>query len=181
MNKIIKIAAICLIVLVIIFGVFVLTLKQIYPKKHEAIIRTYSKEYNVDELLIYALIKAESNFREDSVSNKGAIGLMQLMEPTAIEIASNLDYQDFTIEELNDVNTNIKFGIKYFSDLLKEHNNNYLLALAAYNAGIGNVRRWIENGIIKEDGSDIENIPFKETNMYVRKILRDYDIYKKLY
>jgi xanthine/uracil permease len=58
---------------------------------------------------------------------------------------------------------------------------NYLLALAAYNAGIGNVEEWINLGIIKPDGTDIENIPFKETNMYVRKILRDYEIYKKLY
>ena len=55
------------------------------------------------------------------------------------------------------------------------------LALAAYNAGIGNVNKWIEDGIIKEDGSNIENIPYKETNNYVRGILRDYAIYRNLY
>ncbi len=55
------------------------------------------------------------------------------------------------------------------------------MAIAAYNAGIGNVDRWIAEGIIKEDGSDIENIPYKETNNYVRKIIRDYGIYEKLY
>lgn len=58
---------------------------------------------------------------------------------------------------------------------------NFYLAVAAYNAGIGTVDRWIEEGIIKEDGSDIENIPYKETNNYVRKIIRDYEIYEKLY
>ena len=53
--------------------------------------------------------------------------------------------------------------------------------MCAYNAGMGNVEKWIESGIIKKDGSDIENIPFKETNHYVRKILRDYQIYQDLY
>ena len=53
--------------------------------------------------------------------------------------------------------------------------------MAAYNAGMGTVSSWIEEGIIKADGSDIENIPYKETNMYVRKIMRDYEIYQKLY
>ena len=56
---------------------------------------------------------------------------------------------------------------------------NYHLSLAAYNAGIGNVQKWTENGIIKPDGSDIENIPYKETNNYVRKVLKNYRIYKE--
>ena len=55
------------------------------------------------------------------------------------------------------------------------------VALAAYNAGSGNVDKWIKDGIIKADGSDIENIPYKETNTYVRKIMRDYKIYKQLW
>lgn len=53
--------------------------------------------------------------------------------------------------------------------------------MAAYNAGIGNVNSWIQEGIIKKDGSDLENIPYRETNSYVRKIRRDYEIYKDLY
>lgn len=73
------------------------------------------------------------------------------------------------------------FGTKYFSDLLKEYSGNQLLAMAAYNAGKGNIKRWIENGTIKEDGSDIENIPYKETTTYIRKISRNYKIYKMLY
>ncbi len=64
---------------------------------------------------------------------------------------------------------------------LLEKYNNYPVALAAYNAGIGNVDEWIQKGIIKKDGSDIENIPYKETNNYVRKIVRDYRIYQDLY
>ena len=56
-----------------------------------------------------------------------------------------------------------------------------MLAVTAYNAGIGNVNKWVQEGYIKIDGSDIENIPFKETNNYVRKIIRNYRIYKELY
>ena len=59
--------------------------------------------------------------------------------------------------------------------------NNESVALAAYNAGMGTVKEWINEGIIKDDGSNIENIPYNETNMYVRKILKDYQIYKQLY
>ena len=70
--------------------------------------------------------------------------------------------------------------MKYYANL-KEIFGNYTVALAAYNAGMGTVKKWIEQGTIKADGSDIENIPYKETNMYVRKILRDYQIYKKIY
>ena len=55
------------------------------------------------------------------------------------------------------------------------------LAIIAYNAGLGNVEKWIKDGVIKADGSDIENIPYKETENYVRKILRDYQMYLKLY
>ena len=65
--------------------------------------------------------------------------------------------------------------------LLARYDNNIAIALAAYNAGIGTVDEWIEKGIINKNGSDIENIPYKETNNYVRKILRDYKIYKELY
>ena len=90
---------------------------------------------------------------------------------------------DLNISEENLFNPelNIKIGLKYFTSLLEKYDNNYNLAIIAYNAGIGNVDKWIQDGIIKDDGTDIENVPFKETNNYVRKILRDYEIYKDLY
>lgn len=103
------------------------------------------------------------------------------MDPTAEEIAKKLKIDYVKNSSLYQPEINIKLGTKYFADLLKEYKQNRLLALIAYNAGIGNVKKWIEQGIILADGSDVENIPFKETNRYVRKILRDYKIYQKLY
>lgn len=154
-------------------------LKNIYTKQYEECIYKCSEECEIDPLLVLAIIRVESNFKKDSVSLSQAKGLMQLMDSTADELATKLnmneDYDIFNAE------TNIELGTTYMSNLLTYYNNNLYLALAAYNAGIGNVNKWIEKGTIKKDGSDIENIPFKETRNYVRKVLRDYRIYSRLY
>lgn len=156
-------------------------LKQLYPCKYSEYVEKYAKEYNIDYLLIYSIIKAESNFEPQSVSTSGAKGLMQLMETTAEEVAENIVVEYKQDETIYDIETNIMLGTKYFSQLFEHYNGNIYLSLTAYNAGMGNVAKWLENGIIKEDGSDIENIPFKETNNYVRKIIRNYRIYQELY
>lgn len=183
-TKMSIIIVILIMLLFILFGVFKVqnvVLKKIYPIKYEEYVYKYSKEYGVDPILVFAIIKAESNFNPNVVSSSNAIGLMQLMDSTAEEIARKLEISYTKGASLYNPELNIQLGTKYFSNLMKEYNNNYLLALTAYNAGIGNLKRWIEQGIIKEDGSNIENIPYKETNNYVRKILRDYKIYKELY
>ncbi len=158
-------------------------MKLIYPKKYENLVKLYAEQYQVNENLIYAIIKAESNFEPKAVSQKGAKGLMQLMEETAKDVATKLDNKikpENISDKLLDVDTNIELGTKYVSILLEKYK--YIeIALVAYNAGIGTVDSWIEKGIIKENGSDIENVPYKETNQYVRKILRDYKIYQNLY
>lgn len=107
---------------------------------------------------------------------------MQLVESTAIEISKKVDIQctsEDVSEKLLEPEININIGTKYLSILLQKYEN-IELAVTAYNAGIGTVDNWIEKGIIKADGSDIEKIPYKETNNYVRKILRDYRIYTNL-
>ena len=158
-------------------------MKLIYPKKYERFVELYAKQYNVNENLIYAIIKAESNFEPKAISKKGAKGLMQLMEKTAEEVAEELDktiISENISDKLLEVDTNIELGTKYILILLEKYK--YIeLALVAYNAGSGTVDSWIEKGIIKKDGTDIENVPYKETNQYVRKILRDYKIYQNLY
>ena len=154
--------------------------KLIYRQDYSEYVERYAKEYNVEPLLIYSIIKAESNFDDEAVSSKGATGLMQLMDNTAKEIATNESLEYVSNESLFDPETNIKLGVKYFADLIAIFKNE-AVALAAYNAGMGTVQGWIDKGTIKADGSDIENIPYNETNMYVRKILNDYGIYCSLY
>ena len=183
-NKKWLILVIILVVIIVFLGIFKnKILKIIYPKTYKEIVEIYAEQYSIDENLIFSVIKVESNFEIEAVSNKGAMGLMQLMEETAKDVAnkSNIDIDNNNMEQdLLNVDNNINIGTKYLSTLLERYGNKEV-ALAAYNAGIGNVDSWIEKGIIKKDGSDIENVPYKETNMYVRKILRDYKIYKKIY
>lgn len=158
-------------------------LKLLYPKTYQEVVLAYEEKYKVEENLIFAVIKAESNFEKEAISNRNAIGLMQLMEETAKDVAkkNNIEINVENIkEELCDANKNIEIGTCYLAMLIQRYENKEV-ALAAYNAGIGTVDGWIEKGIIKRDGTDIENVPYKETNHYVRKILRDYKIYEELY
>ncbi len=186
MKKAIKILAIFLIIISICLILYkTLNIEQkiliyLYPIKYEEYVYKYSEELEIDPMLTFAIIKTESNFEEKAISKSGAIGLMQLMESTAKEQAQKLNIE-YTKEVLYNPEINLKIGLNYFNTLLDYYNQNYILAFTAYNAGIGNVQKWINEGIINEDGSDIENIPFKETNMYVRKIIKNYEIYKKLY
>jgi len=158
-------------------------LKMLYPKTYQEVVSSYEEKYQVEENLIFAVIKAESNFDKDAVSNRSAIGLMQLMEETAKDVAKKNQIEinfENAKQELHDVHKNIEIGTCYLATLMQRYQNKEV-ALAAYNAGIGTVDGWIEKGIIQKDGTDIEKIPYKETNNYVRKILRDYKIYEDLY
>ena len=156
-------------------------LKYIYPTKYSEYVEKYSEENGLDKYLVYAIIKAESNFNPDVTSSSDAKGLMQLMEETAIERSNIIDDETVETHDLYDPETNIRLGTSYFSYLLGIYNGNTVLAITAYNAGLGNVEQWIKDGIIRSDGSDIENIPYTETSNYVRKILRDYQMYLKIY
>ncbi len=183
-KKLLVILLIILIILLMLYKIFnikEIIYKNLFPLKYSEYVYKYSEEFNIDPLLIFAFIKAESNFNEKVVSKSNAKGLMQLIESTAKETAKNTKIEFKENETLFNPEENIYLGIKYFDKLLSYYNENYSLAVCAYNAGIGNVDKWIETQIIKSDGSDIEKVPFKETNMYIRKILRNYKIYKELY
>ena len=186
MKKSIKILLIFLISILLFFILYKVfnienkILMYLYPIKYEEYVYKYSSELQIDPMLTFAIIKTESNFEEKVVSRSGAIGLIQLMENTAKEQAQKLNIE-YSKELLYNPEINLKLGLSYFNTLLDYYNQNYILAFTAYNAGLGNVQKWITDGTIKEDGSDIENIPFKETNMYVRKIIKNYEIYRELY
>jgi soluble lytic murein transglycosylase len=139
-------------------------------------INEYSSRFGVDLSLVKAIMKKESNLNSNAVSNKGAVGLMQIMPKTALEIATQLNIPDYSYAKLQEPQINIMFGAYYINKLLKYYNNNLILALAAYNAGIGNVDNWYtENPNISKR---ISKIPFKETRRYVRSIIYTYKVYQ---
>ena len=177
-KKLLTVIIIIAILVIVAIYVNKQMIKTMYKKEYSEYVSKYAQEYRVDENLIYAMIKAESNFEVDAVSHQSAKGLMQLMDTTAQETAKKVGIQ-VTEENILEPEININLGTKYISILLEKYEC-VEIAVAAYNAGTGTVDKWIKNGTIKADGSDIENIPFKETNTYVRKIVRNYKIYTQL-
>lgn len=139
----------------------------------------YSEKYNVDPLLTASIIKVESDYNKDAKSNQGAQGLMQLLDETASH-AADLTNKEFYPDKLSDVEYNLDLGIAYY-DYLYRYYNNRDLALAAYNGGVGNVDKWIDEGLIDPVDPNTQNIPFEETRQYVTKIDANYDVYKKFY
>lgn len=139
----------------------------------------YSEKYNVDPLLTASIIKVESDYNKDAKSNQGAQGLMQLLDETASHTADLTD-KEFYPDKLSDVEYNLDLGIAYY-DYLYRYYNNRDLALAAYNGGVGNVDKWIDEGLIDPVDPNTQNIPFEETRQYVTKIDANYDVYKKFY
>lgn len=153
-----------------------------YPQKYSEQVQKYSKEFGVEEALVYAVIRTESGFRSDAESSAGAVGLMQLMPSTFDWLQENL-YGEvvYTADALRDPDVNIRFGTYLLSILLKEYNENMKTAVAAYNAGNSTVNGWLEDPQYSPDGSSLTNIPYEETANYVKRVSNAYDMYKELY
>ncbi|MCH3958631.1 MAG: lytic transglycosylase domain-containing protein [Selenomonas sp.] len=151
----------------------------VYPY-HETVMK-YADMYQVDSNLTAAVIKSESKFKHEAHSHRGAVGLMQLMPDTAEWIAKQLGDTGYSIEALHEPDRNIRYGTWYLSSLEREFHGNDILALAAYNAGRGNVHDWMKENNWSDNFKDIDAIPYKETRDYVRQVIGDQKKYRELY
>lgn len=171
--------------ILILFSIFILVLlvliTMLFPINYRYYIEKYSAQYNVDPVLIVSIINVESGFDSEAISNKGAIGLMQIMPNTGKWAVENLNYENFDTNMLKVPEINIQIGSWYLNQLNNEFNGDMDLSLAAYNAGSGNVTKWLENKEYSLDGKQIDNIPFKETDEYLDKVKFNYRIYNILY
>lgn len=154
--------------------------KIYYPYLYRPIIEKYSAMYDVDPLLVVAVIRAESKFLPQSKSHKGAQGLMQLMPETAQWIADSVGDKNFSQADLKEPEKNIQFGTWYLANLQKEFKNT-MLVLAAYNGGRGHVKEWIQTKQLDLTHLKQEDIPFGETREYVQRVLKNYTKYNTLY
>lgn len=155
--------------------------KYLYPYDYQDTINFYADRYEVDRNLVASVILAESKFRQDATSVHGARGLMQIMPETASWIATQIEDDSFSGDKLYNVNMNIKYGTWYLSELQTEFEGNEVLALAAYNAGRGNVYEWMEKYHWDINFKDYTKIPFPETREYVKRVLENKKHYNKLY
>lgn len=154
--------------------------RVLYPLKYRELVKKYSEHYNLDPFLVLAVIKAESSFRNTAVSHKNARGLMQITENTGKWSAEKIGMESFTADMLFDPEININIGCWYLSRLYDQFGDTDLV-LAAYNAGSGNVSRWLEDRELSPSGRTLDKIPYKETEKYLKKVRNSYLIYKKLY
>jgi soluble lytic murein transglycosylase len=150
------------------------------PLRHDDIIRQQARDKSLDPALIAAVIYEESRFR-DQTSHAGARGLMQITPQTADAIAEHSGGVRFKQEDLADPQINISYGAYYLRLLIDHYGGNETLAVAAYNAGIGNVDRWVANAGGADKFNTAEHIPFPETRAYVENVLQRQQDYRHNY
>jgi peptidoglycan lytic transglycosylase len=153
----------------------------LYPMGYKEYIKKYSFENDLDPFLVAAIINVESNYNKDAISPKDARGLMQIGPQTGLWAKEELGINNYSEDLLFDPETNIKIGTWYLTKLDAEFNGNVDTILAAYNAGSGNVSKWLDDIEHSRDNINLYNIPFKETEEYVEKVKKDYKIYSTFY
>ena len=152
--------------------------RSYFPLKYESTIEACAREYSMEEELLAGVIFAESKFLEDAHSGKAA-GLMQITEDTAKWICRELD-MEYSEDMLYAPETNIKMGSFYLAYLAEQYKN-MDTALAAYNAGMGNVAKWLKDERYSSDGITLSDIPFGETKRYVQRVNRLKKLYEIIY
>jgi soluble lytic murein transglycosylase len=155
-------------------------LRVIFPIDYWTLITKYAGAHDLDPYLIVALMAQESTFTAEIRSSANAIGLMQIMPATGRRYATRLGVRNFTANALTQPELNVRLGTRYFKDLITRFGEAHY-ALAGYNAGENRVDRWLaERGPLPAD-EFIDDIPFPETQIYVKRILGTAEDYRRLY
>ena len=156
--------------------------KNAYPREYAEYVEVYAEAYGVPEGLVYAVIRTESSFDSGAVSPVGAVGLMQLMPSTFEWLTDDKLFEHLESGMLYDPETNIKYGT-YCLSFLYDRYGDWELALAAYNGGLGNVDKWLEDDRYADaDGEGgLKRIPFKETRQFVARVTDAWEMYERLY
>ena len=151
-----------------------------YPAAFESLVRRKCGQVEMDPSLIWAIMRQESAFAIRALSWASAQGLMQIIPITGRKIAAALNKEDYDVSMLRTPETSIEFGSWYFAELIKKFHGHPALAIASYNAGPQAVSRWVDArpGIATDEF--IEEIPYKETRHYVKKVLSNYSVYREL-
>ena len=136
------------------------TLSTIFPKAFWPLVKKYSFRYKVDPYLVLAVMRQESKFNPGAVSKSNAIGLMQLLPTTAKDVAIQIGHRWKGQDDLYNIETNIHMGVYYLSWLSRIFKDDFSLTVMAYNAGIGNVRKWKQR--LPKDNmlNQLSSIPF---------------------
>lgn len=152
--------------------------QALYPFPYLEVIEKWSKERQLNPLLVIALIRQESRFEPTIRSVANALGLMQVLPSTGKWVADKINLKNFDLLNPND---NINLGTRYLDHTHETYNNNSLLAVASYNAGPGNIASWLQRFGLNDPDEFVEDIPFPETKGYVKHVFENYWNYLRLY
>lgn len=140
-----------------------------------------AEKNSLSPYLIHAIIREESSYRVDAVSRAGAIGLMQVMPSTGSNMAKETGFRGYNTQSLYRPEANITLGSLYLKRLIEANKGNLPLAIATYNAGPNAVSAWVSRYGTEEMDEFIEKIPYPETRNYVKRVLRSYELYGRLF
>ena len=152
-----------------------------YPLTYWELIEKYAKDYSVDPFLIAGIIRQESAYNPKARSYANARGLMQVIPPTAKRIAKQTGLKDFKTAQLYEPETNVLIGTKYIVELLEQFDGNLFRAIAGYNAGPKSTDKWWSEKEILEQEEIVENITYRATRNYVKRVLRNQYNYRAIY
>lgn len=156
-------------------------MENAYPRKYADLVETASKESEIPQDLLYAVIRTESHFKPDAVSYASAYGLMQMTSDTFDWVQIKTDGKaSMQYDRLFEPEISIRYGARLLR-LLTDRYQDTQTALCAYHAGIGNVDSWLCNPEYSSDGSALDFIPIEETRNYAKKVLRTMQYYQTLY
>ncbi len=155
--------------------------KLAFPIPFRNFITEYSNDQSLDPFLVAALIRQESEFNPAVKSHANAYGLMQLLPSTGGELARHFGIRRFSASQLFVPGRNVQLGTYFFHNLLNSYGGQMEIALASYNAGPGRANLWRTWGPFREPAEFIETVPFHETRGYVQVVLRNADVYRRLY
>lgn len=155
--------------------------QQAYPRAFPRHVLRESREHGVNPYLIWALMTVESAHNPDSISTAEAIGLLQVIPRTGIKVAEWVGDDDFGPYDLVDEEVAIQQGVQYFSSLVRKFRGQELLAMAGYNGGPHRVATWLERKSPMPLDEFVEEVPFRQARLYVKKVTRYLALYLRLY
>ncbi len=152
-----------------------------YPLPYRASLEKYADDVAIDPFVVAGLIRQESEFDPGAISRANARGLTQVLPSTGREMSRRLGIRPFSISLLHQPDSSLRIGISYLKQMLNSFENKWFLTLAAYNAGPSRANAWVKWGRFEEPAEFIETIPFEETRGYVQTVLRNADIYRRIW